>query len=193
MSETREVLVITRARFAEIDLNRMSDVRQKALNVLSDVPGLMSMTIWERHDDPFAFMAIGHFSTEDDSLKAWDLLVGSPVMEVISALMSETPSTVRFYVNDHHGTTLEKTKLGNFCSASTRIADLGYGTDLQDELASIFTELRLIGGFLGSITGELTEVSDEILGLAFWASKKAFDASLPAKTLYRIDLYQRVL
>ena len=51
------------------------------------------------------------------------------------------------------------------------------------------------GGYvdLGNIVGQMCEVDEEILGLAFWDSKAAFETSLPKKTLYRIDLYTRVV
>ena len=193
MSDPREVLVITKAKFATIDIERMAAVRKKALGVLSEVSGLLSMTLWERHDDPFGFMTVGHFQTEGDSLLAWNALIASPVMDVMAEIMTEVPNTLRFYVNSQTGVPIEKTHEGTFCSVSTRIADIGYGPDMLKELKDIFEELKLIHGFQGGITGEMIDVSDEILGLAFWDSKDAYEASLPKKSMYRIDLLQRVL
>lgn len=153
----------------------------------------MSMTVWERHDDPFGFMTVGHFQTEADSLRAWDTLIASPVMDVVSEIMSEVPNTLRFFVRSKTGVSIENAQAGTFCSLSARIADIGYGPAMLKELNGIFEELKLIPGFLGGITGQHSEVSDEILGLAFWETKTAFEASLPKKNLYRIDLFQRVL
>jgi len=193
MSEQKEVLVITRAKFATLDIERMTAVRKKALNVLAEVSGMLSTTLWERHDDPFGFMTVGHFQTEADSLAAWNALVASPVMDVMAEIMTEVPNTLRFYVNSQTGVSIEKTHEGTFCSLSTRIADIGYGPAMLKELKGIFEELKFIHGFQGGITGQMIDVSDEILGLAFWDSKDAFEASLPKKSMYRIDLFQRVL
>lgn len=188
-----EVLVISRARFASIDLDTMSALRTRVLGVLASVPGYVSTSIWEDVEDPFAFLMIGHFKTEDDSLKAWDLIIRSPVMEVIGDLLVDAPNSQRFYVRGTAGLPLESTKPGQFLSVSTRVADLGYSSDVLDELALIFEELKMIPGFLGFVTGQMTEIEDEVLGLAFWESRPAFEASIPKKAMYRIDLFSRVL
>lgn len=193
MNTTGETLAITRARFAEIDLDRMAAVRSKALGVLVGNTGLMSLTLWERHDDPFSFMTMGHFATEEDSLQAWDKLVRSPVMDVMTELMTEPPNVQLFNLTSHTGKSLENTAPGTFCSFSTRIADIGYGPTMTEEMNGIFEELKVLPGFLGGITGQLNEVSDEILGLMLWSTKSAYEASLPATVTFRIDLYQRVL
>lgn len=188
-----EVLVLNRARFAEIDMDRMASIRTKALSVLATVPGMLSMTLWERHDDPFAFLILGHFATEDDSLQAWDAIMRSPVMEVINDLMSETPNATRFYVRWQSGTSLDEAEIGTFLSVSTRIADMGYSPELLTELQTIFQELKMLPGHLGGLTGQMIEVPDEVLGIALWDSIQSYESSIPKKSMYRIDLYQRVL
>lgn len=193
MSIEPEVLVLTKARFVEIDLERMAAIREKLRKSLAINDGLLSLTLWEMHSDPFAFVSLGHFSNEADSLAAWDSMLRSPVMDVVMELMSDPPNSLRFYVRSKTGANLDSLPVGSFCSVSTRIADLGFEQRLIDELGNIFEELKHIPGFLGGMTGQLTEVAEEVLGLAFWESKHAFEASLPKKAMYRIDLYQRVL
>lgn len=194
MSQTAsEVLVVSRARFGQIDLETMASLRNRVLNVFSGVPGFISTSIWEQVEDPFSFLMVGHFSSVDDSLKAWDLIVRSPVMEVIGDLLVEAPNSQRFFLRRSSGLSLENTKPGHFLSLSARLADMGYGRDVLDELDRIFTELKLIPGFLGYVTGQMTEIEDEVLGLAFWESRQAYEASIPKKALYKIDLYTRAL
>ncbi len=194
MSEqSTEVIVVTRARFATIDLERMASLRARVVKVVSAVPGFVSSSMWEMHDDPFSFLNLVQFATEEDSLKAWDTMVRSPVMEILANLMSEAPNTMRFFVRKKTGLSLEDTKVGHFVSLSTRISGLGYESNLLKEINDIFEELRLIPGYLGSLTGQHTDIAEEVLGLVFWENKQAFEASLPKKTLYRINLYQRVL
>lgn len=188
-----EVLVLNRARFAEIDMSRIASIRSKALGVLANVQGVLSMTLWEKHDDPFTFLILGHFATEEDSLQAWDALMRSPVIEVVNDLMSETPNATRFYVRWKSGQNIDTADLGTFLSISTRIADMGYSPELLQELQSIFEELKMIPGHRGAITGQMIEVPDEVLGMALWDSITAFESSIPKKTMYHIDLYQRVL
>lgn len=187
------VVVLTRARFLEIDLDRLSVLKSKVLGVLESVPGFVSVSLWERHDDPFSFMTVGHFASLEDSLAGWDAIVRSPVMEVINELLSEAPNQLRFKIVDAGGLKLEELRTGTFCSLSTRVAGLGFATDIIKELQGIFTELKMIPGFLGYATGQLTEVKEEVIGLAFWDSKTAFEASLPKKSMYRIDLFTKVL
>lgn len=188
-----EVLVINRARFTEIDMDRMSAIRAKAMTALAKVPGVISMTLWERHDDPFAFLTLGHFATEADSLQAWDALMRSPVIEVVNDLMSETPNATRFFVRWQSGLVIDDAQVGTFMSMSTRIADMGYSPELLLELQGIFEELKMIPGFLGGLTGQMIEIPDEVLGMALWGSISAYEASIPKKAMYKIDLYQRVL
>lgn len=192
-TDRKDVIVMTRAKFTTLDLDRLAALRSRVHSVLSNVPGFLSTSLWERHDDPFSIMTLGHFETEEDSMKAWDMMMRSPVMEVVTDLMSDTPNTLRFSVRAAGGKSMEDIGIGDFCSLSTRIADPGYAPDLIAELQGIFNELILIKGFLGYVTGQLTEVAEEVVGLAFWESKQAFDSSIPKKTLYRIDLYNRVL
>jgi len=193
MSDKNDVLVMTKARFAEIDMDRIASIRAKAAAVLSSMTGLLSMSLWEEHDDPFTFLIVSHFAREEDSLTAWDLIMRSPVFDIINDLMTVTPSTSRFYVRSGTGIGLEQTEPGIFLSMSTRIAGMGYSPELLTELSGIFQELKAIPGFLGGITGQMIDVEDEVLGLAFWNSKPAFDASIPEQSMYRISLYQRVL
>ncbi|MBS1721581.1 MAG: hypothetical protein JSS66_01095 [Armatimonadetes bacterium] len=194
MKETREdVIVLTRARFATLDLDRLSALRSRVFGVLSNIPGFISTSVWERHDDPFAIMTLGHFESEADSSKAWDMLMRSPVMEVLTDLMSDAPNTLRFKIRATGGKSLESMGIGQFCSLSTRIADPGYAPDMLFELETIFKELAVIPGFSGYVTGQLTEVEEEVIGMAFWDSKQAYDTSIPKKSMYRIDLYNRVL
>lgn len=188
-----EVIVVTKARFLEIDIDRLSAIRTKAMGVLKGVPGTLSLTLWEKHSDPFAFAIIGHFESEEGSIQAWDALTRSPVMEIVTDLMSETPNSERFYVLESTGTSLDSLPVGSFGSISARIVDIGYGRKIADELSQIFEDLKLIPGFLGGLVGQHLEVSDEILGLAYWSSVPSFEASLPKKSMYKIDLYQRVL
>lgn len=189
----QEVIVINRARFAEIDMDLMSNLRKRVQAVFSSIPGFVSNTVWERVDDPFSFLTIGHFRSEDDSLKAWDMIVRSPVMEVIGDLLSEPQNNQRFFLRGSAGIKLEDTKPGQFCSVSARISDMGYSENVLTELHLIFQELQSIPGFLGYVTGQQTEIEDEVLGLAFWDSRQSFELSIPKKTMYEIDLYSRVL
>lgn len=187
------MLVATKATFVELDMDRLAALQARIVAVLNSVPGFISNTLWERVDDPFTFLSIGHYSSEEDSLKAWDVLLRSPVMEVVSDLMSEAPNTLRFLMKASKGMKLEDTKLGHFCSVSYRLADLGYGSSVVDELVGIFQELEVIPGFLGYTVGQMTEIEDEILGIAFWDSRLAFEASLPKKAMYEIHLYSKAL
>ncbi|MCW5939007.1 MAG: hypothetical protein KF884_04300 [Fimbriimonadaceae bacterium] len=188
-----DVVVLGHARFIEIDLARLASIRQKMLNVVKDVPGFVSATLWEQHDDPFCFLTVSHYQREEDSFRAFESLVRSPVMEVIQEILSEPPDILRFRVLAQSGRPLEEIKVSEFMSVSKRIADPGMGKDLTDELQTIFAELAFIPGFLGSLIGQLTEVEEEILGLVYWDSKAAWQQSMPKNTMYKVDLYQRVL
>ena len=138
-------------------------------------------------------MSIGHFQHVADANRAWEETVKSPVTEVLADLMSEPPNMLRFALKSRVGKSLDDVAVGELCSLSTRIADPGYGDALRKETENIFTELKEFRGFLGGVVAQLMDVDEEVLGLAFWADKPAFDASLPKNSMYRIDLYHRVL
>ncbi len=189
----QETLVLTRSTFAAIDLEKMAQIRSRILGVMNSTPGFISNTLWERVEDPFSFLSIGHFSNLEDSILAWENLLKSPVMEVILDLMVEPSNTQRFIVKSKDGLGMEETVLGHFCSVSYRLADIGYGPSVIQELEGIFAELKMIPGFLGYAIGQLTDIEEEILGLAFWESRAAFEASIPKKSLYQINLFSRTL
>jgi heme-degrading monooxygenase HmoA len=188
-----DVVVLGHSRFIEIDLVRLAAVRQRVLNVVKDIPGFVSATLWEQHDDPFAFLTVSHYLDEADSVRAFDSLIRSPVIDVVNELLSEAPDILRFRVLKKTGRPIEQLKVGDFMSLSKRIADPGMATDLLAELQGIFAELAFIPGFLGSLTGQLTEVDEEVLGLVYWESKAAWEKSMPENAMYKIMLYQRVL
>ena len=193
MKQPTQVLVLTKARFATIDLNRMAAIRAKSSAVLNALPGLETLTIWEQHDDPFTFLIVSQFATEQDSLRAWGTWMRSPVVDLLNDLMSDPPNTSRFFLRSSTGTGFLESAIGDFLSVSTRISDMGYSPELLSELSGIFEELKMIQGFLGAITGQMIEVDDEVLGLAFWRSIQSFEASIPKNSMYGISLYQRVL
>jgi len=193
MTEAQGVLVVSRVRFIEIDMERMANLSNRLITVLKSVPGFVSVTLWERHDDPFAFMSVGHFLHEADANRAWEEVVRSPVTEVLTDLMSEPINMLRFGLRSKTGKSLDEVEVGQLCSLSTRIADPGYGDTLRKETENIFTELKEFRGFVGGVVAQMMDVPEEVLGLAFWSDKPAFDASLPKNSMYRIDLYHRVL
>ncbi|MBS1714967.1 MAG: hypothetical protein JST30_11595 [Armatimonadetes bacterium] len=193
MTESQGVLVISRVRFIEFDMDRLANLSNRLITVLKSVPGFVSVTLWERHDDPFAFMSIGHFQHVADANRAWEEVVKSPVTEVLADLMSEPINMLRFGLKSRTGHSLDEVEVGQLCSLSTRISDPGFGDELKRETEAIFTELKEFRGFVGGVVAQMMDVPEEVLGLAFWTDKPAFDASLPKNSMYRIDLYHRVL
>ncbi|MCW5935790.1 MAG: antibiotic biosynthesis monooxygenase [Fimbriimonadaceae bacterium] len=189
----REVVVFTRARFGQIDPDALRDLREQVLEHLQIVPGFISMSLWERFDDPFAFCTLGHYRSEADALQAFETLVSSDVYEAFERLLVGSPDILRLVVLEKKGGTLEQMRAGTFLSTSIRISDPGMEDELVGELSSIFDELAMIKGYKGSMVLQHDDVAEEIVGICFWGSRQSYEQSLPAKSLYRVDLYQRVL
>lgn len=187
------VVVVSEARVRVIDPVHIAAVREHALEVFQGVPGFRGMSVYEGTTDPSVFLALNEYDSDESFSDGWNAFARSPVLEEFEAAVAQTPDLHRYEIEFRQGTTLTDVPVGTFLSHSRRIADPGHGSDVVRELHGIFTELQAIVGYVGGLGGRRVDLPEEVLGLAYWASRADFELSLPRKPLYEINLYQRVL
>jgi hypothetical protein len=121
------------------------------------------------------------------------MCVEDTVLTEALLLIPEAARVLRLRVVEHVGPSLSETPAGTFLSTSDRIADPGMGKDLTDDLKTVFAELRLMDGCLGSVIARNEILEEESVGLVSWSKKEAFERSLPRKQPYKVRLYNRML
>lgn len=84
------------------------------------------------------------------------------------------------------------TGAGAFLSLSSRIADPGQAEVLQEEIGRILEELQVLPGYVGAIYGSNAGLPEEVLGIVWWDTRDAFFSSLPKRSTYEVQLYERL-
>jgi heme-degrading monooxygenase HmoA len=89
------------------------------------------------------------------------------------------------------GKRIEENPVGSLASVSFRIAEPGFGDQLEAEIKRIFEELSVIEGYRGTFTFRNEALDEEVVGIVFWLTTRAFEASLPHRNPYEVKLYRR--
>lgn len=186
-------MIVAEVRVNELDVFGVETYSHDARERLSTVEGWQGLSLWRDVQNREQMLVI----YEHDSLQsAENGLVALSDIKLLAEqqTMDYRPAEVlRVRVTGRVGGVLDSFPASSFLSASVRVADPGYGKDLDDEIGHIFDELRYIPGYLGSVHGSNESLDEEIVGLVAWESEAAFKMSLPpGKTPYAVRLFNRV-
>jgi len=168
-------------------------LREGAQQLIAQAEGLIGASLSQSQDDPSAMLAIQHFKSEQDLLANWDRTSRTTEFFQMEEVLSDVPNWQRFRIEDNTGVRVGDFDPGTFVSISLRNAMPGHGRDLVDDLRDVFVVLGALPGFLGGMGGRLTDLESGVVGLAFWADEASYRRSLPAKTLYKIELFRKIL
>lgn len=157
--------------------------------------GFRSCTLWKDEDFPERYALITDVEAQEDQT---GLIFASLIDEEALHRLNEgyaNPADLHVMrVSSRHGKTNGATAPGQTMSLSMRRAEPGYGEDLEMELRDIFESIKYIDGYVGSILGPNRALEEEIVAMAFWQTRRAFELSLPASgSFYEIRLFERVL
>jgi hypothetical protein len=188
-----EVAVLVKLRIAPGDVPTLQEYRSKNVRAQKAVAELQALTIWESQSDPLDYLLMIVYPDEaaaDEGLKA-SMGVGALVGSLKSVETAPEVRRGRIEFQDREPATTMA--IGAFASVSVRVAEPGRGADLLGELSDIFGELAQIPGYLGSFVCRNEGLTEESIGVVFWKSRRSFDASLPNKMTYQVQIYRRVL
>ncbi len=188
-----ETLVVTRMRMVHVDGPTLDRFRAAMLKALGDVSGFQSVSWWQRGDDLYSFAVVSHFDSQGAADAGYVALSEAPVMLEGNLLLQGPPELASYEVMDTSGVGIDGVGVGQYLSLSRRVAEPGFADRLHAELKTIFGELRVIDGCLGSVIARNATLEDEVAGIVFWNERGAFEESMPKHSLYEVALYGRVL
>lgn len=186
-----KTLVLTWVRVSDAEDEAVDAIRNRALDVLKTVDGLVSLTFWERADRIGSRLTIAEFDSLDAAGLAIERMSASEVLAELIQISESPPDLQRIFVSTSSGAGSSGVPIGGYASVSLRTADPGMGASLEQELGIIFQELSFIPGFVGSMIGHRELLEEEVVGIVFWENREAFEASLPKKVMYEVSLYRR--
>jgi heme-degrading monooxygenase HmoA len=194
MVSVADMLILARVQLNELDYLTVEDYATQARDRLSGVDGFVGMSVWQRNDDPMAILIAYQYGSLEAAERGLLCLTGIRLLAEQQSADYRPADVQRVHVHRQDGTRLHDTPAGAYLSVSSRVADPGYGKDLDEEIERIFDELRLLPGFLGSLHGPNDVLAEEIVALALWRSIEAFQASIPPSARnYEVRLLRRLV
>jgi quinol monooxygenase YgiN len=160
--------------------------------LLSDVRGTRSVTVWADADLPERYGLLVHYADEDAAEIGLAKVTESQVLEEILRTSPSIPDIVRAVVWKESRFEPGNVEVGGYCSSSRRSAEPGNVQDLLNEMYDIFESLTVLDGFMGYAIAQSATLTEEVVGLVLWGNRKGFEASLPRKTLYEVKLWERI-
>lgn len=153
-------------------------------------PNLLSVSLWMDCDLPGLYCSLLHCGQSGSHTP--DCVPEGLERFEEAVTQVGIPDLLQARIEKRMGAAPGKSKIGELMSISVRSAEPGLGSHILDELSDIFQSLTVIDGFAGCAYGRSVTLDEEIVGMAFWTDRRAFDRSLPKKTLYEVRLYQRI-
>jgi len=187
-----EIAVLVKIRVAPSEIPNLKEYRLKNMKALKDaVPGFQSLTVWQSTTDPQQHMIL--IGYEDEESAELGLQVSLDNGALVESLRDpkNVPEVHRGRVANRMGKRTEENPVGSLASVSFRIAEPGFGDSLEAEIKRIFEELSVIDGYRGSFTFRNEALDEEVVGIVFWLTTRAFEASLPDRIPYEVKLYRR--
>jgi len=160
--------------------------------LLSEVEGVRSVTIWADADLPERYGLLVQYADEESAVLGLETVSSSQVFETILQTIPSVPDILRVAIWRERAFHPGNVAIGGYFSYSARTAEPGHVNDLLEEMYVVFESLTVIEGFAGYAIAQNATLDDEVVGLVLWQSRKAFEESLPKKTLYEVKLWERI-
>jgi heme-degrading monooxygenase HmoA len=187
------MMILARVQLNELDYLTVDEYADRARERLATVDGFVGMGVWQRHDDPMAILIAYQYADLESAERGLVALTGIRLLAEQQSADYRPADVLRFQIRNHYGSRPHEVPKRAYLSMSSRVADPGYGAELEDEIDRIFQELQFLPGFLGSAYGPNDILPEEIVGLALWQSAEAFATSIPPSARnYEVRLYRRI-
>ncbi len=191
--EVGETLILAKVAVHELDWDIAEHYANELSGRLKSVEGFLGFSLWRNCDEPVNHLLLYRYRDEEAADEGLKVLADERFLTEVTTIPMSPPDVIRVLAEEFDGDPIEASDHSCFLSLSERVAEPGYGRELNDEIQRIFAELRLISGYRGSIYGHRDTLDEEIVGIVVWGSKAAFLASLPPKIVYEVKLYRRVV
>lgn len=185
-----ETLILIRASTHTLDEKAVQTYFRFGTETLEGLPGYRGAGLWRDTQDPTHTIVMFDYESEEAAHSALRFMVERPLIQQ-QYVGSEPADVLSLTILHSEGALRGHFELAEFLSLSTRVADPGRGKDLARELDQIFSQLRYIEGYSGSLVGANQGLDEEVIGLVAWESLEAFQASIPRDTPYEVRIFQK--
>lgn len=187
-----EILILARVRIHEFDLPIIADYYFEVSERLGKVKGAHGCSVWRDPKDTESFLVVYEYADLAAAERGLVAISEIRVLAETQAADFRPADVIRLRVHHRSAKRLSKAPRTASLSMSLRVADPGYGPELLDDLGQVFEELQYIPGYVGSVYGVNDTLEEEVIGLVTWASKEAFQSSIPpGKRPRQLQLYSR--
>jgi len=187
-----EIAVLVKINVAPSEIPNLKEYRHKNMKALKDtVPGFQSLTVWQSTVSAQEHMILIGYENEESAEVGLQVSMDNGALVESLKNPNNIPEVHRGRISNHSGKRIEDNPVGSLASVSFRVAEPGFGDSLESELQRIFEELSVIEGYRGSLTFRNEGLDEEVVGIVFWLTTLAFEASLPDRIPYEVRLYRR--
>lgn len=176
-----------------IDPEEINEVKDAALKTLESIEGFLSLSYFKDVESPSLFVSVAHYASPEVMMTAYNRLQEDMVYDKVAAKLSSPMEIGWFDVYGGFGEGFEEAVPGEMCSISIRTASPGMGSELANETVGIFKNISAMPGFRGCVIGVNRNIQEQVIGICLWEDASSFEASIPDRETYEINLYQRGL
>ena len=158
--------------------------------ILERVDGFRSITFWRATDDDSRFLFVSHYADAEAATAGLKALGDGHLLSDYVESLSAPPDVRQITIDGRDGFGPGKVEPGGFLSLSTQTPsnEEAVRQDLEDVLAG----LLYLPGCLGTAHGSNAARPGEVVGVAFWADRESYNASVPELAPYPVRLFRRV-
>ena len=168
------------------------DSCNKANTFLEELPGFIGMSVWGDTADGESFIIVYETTDEESAEKGFKALASADLLQELSEPTEGTILNRWIRVVESKGKTIASMPPDSYLSSSRRISEPGRTHELEEDYQMVFASLGLMPGFAGSAYGSASNVPEQMIGLVWWNSKEAFEASVPNKDSSELHLFRRI-
>ena len=172
------------------DLDVARDYVRDLHERLQSVPGYQGGGAWRGVQNPHTRLVLFSYAS-GEAARAGFAAVGEIPTMIERQTADAHPADVKvLLVEEANGLFDGGLPTAHPVSLSVRLAEPGYGPEMLDEYRDVFGGLGTMPGYGGGLIGTSEKLTDEVVGLVAWRDEASFDASIPAASVYPVDLYE---
>lgn len=185
-----EVFILAEVQANEFQREALSGFAATVQPLLGELDGFRSITVWRATGDDGCYLLVSHYADSEAAAEGLKLLADGHLLSDYVDSLAGPPDVRHVEVHARNGVAPGLVKAGECVSVSTQSPsnELAAAQDLEDVLAG----LLYLEGCLGTAHGTNSARPGELIGLAFWNSASAYQASVSANPPYPVRLFRRL-
>lgn len=185
-----ETFILAEIRANEFQRDAVAGFATVVHPLLEEIDGFRSLTVWRDADDDCAHLLLSHYADPETAVEGLKMLTRGHLLTDYVDSLTGPPDVRQVAIRARNGTAPGRVERGGHLSISTQLPSNQEAAqqDLEDVLAS----LLFLEGCLGTAHGENASRQGELVGIAFWSSASAYQASVSEHPPYPVRLFRRI-